>query len=300
MEKRIVFPNFHLFDGEAGAGAGEAASQSASEQDVKQVQYGRSTGEGQANSQVGSDNGGGVEDINAEWEALTGKGGKFHDLLGQRVSSAVQERFKNQADLQGQVDKIADDFSPLFRNYGLQSGDFEGLKNALDNDDALYKAGAERLGIDVEQYKRNLQLEAEVERARQITASYEEQQRQNELFEQWESDASELQKLYPGFDLGLEIENNERFAALLNNGVDVQSAFVTTHLPEILSGANAYHQRTATQQVANQMAARASRPMEGALNHAPAIQRKSDPSSLSNEDLDEINRRVAMGESISF
>lgn len=299
MSEKFIW-DFHLFDGEGGAGAGEAASQSAPEQDIKTVQYGKSKGDGQTNSQVGSDKSNEVNDLNAEWEALTGKGGKFHDLLGQRVSSAVQERFKNQADLRGQVDKIADDFSPLFRNYGLQSGDFEGLKNALNNDDSLYQAGAERAGLDIDQYKQKLQLEAEVERARAITESYKEQQRQNELFAQWETDASELQKVYPNFDLGMEMRTNEEFAQLLNNGVDVRSAFVTTHLADILSGADTYHQRMATQQVTNQMMQRASRPIEGALNHAPAVERRSDPSSLSNDDLDEINRRVANGETISF
>ena len=36
------------------------------------------------------------------------------------------------------------------------------------------------------------------------------------------------------------------------------------------------------------------------MNPAAAIQRKADPRSLSDEDIDEINRRVANGEAISF
>ena len=36
------------------------------------------------------------------------------------------------------------------------------------------------------------------------------------------------------------------------------------------------------------------------MHPGAALVRKSDPSSLSNEDIDEINRRVAMGESVSF
>lgn len=298
MENKMIL-DFHLFDGEGGE-AGATASPSDSKQDIKNVQYGKSTGNEQTPSQVGSDNGSETVDLNAEWEALTGKGGKFHEMLGQKVSSAIQDRFKNQKDLQGQVNKISDDLSPLFMNYGLKSGDFEGLKNAIANDEAFYKAGAEKAGIDVAQYKENLRLKAEAERGRAITEAYEAQQRQQAMFEQWESDAADLQQAFPAFDLGLEIENNEEFANLLNNGVDVRSAFISTHLDEILNGASAYHQRTATQQVVNTIQQRAARPMEGALNHNPAIQRKSDPSSLSNDDLDEINRRVARGETVSF
>lgn len=299
MNERII-PDFHLFEGEGGGEAGATASQPGSTQDTKTVQYGKSTGEGQANSQVGTDTGNETNDLSAEWEALTGKGGKFHDMLGQVKSQTIQERFKNQADLQGQIDQISEGLTPMFMNYGLQLGDFEGLQTAIANDDDLYKAGAERAGLDVEQYKQNLKLQADSERLHQIEESYRQEQERQAKFETWEADAAELQQAFPAFDLGLEIQTNPQFAQLLNNGVDVKTAFHVAHYEELNNGMNAYAQRTATQQVVNNIAQRASRPMEGALNHAPAIQRKSDPSSLSNDDIDEINRRVMNGETISF
>ena len=293
--------DFHLFDGEGGGDAGEGtASSSESKQDVKTIQYGKSAGEDQTPSQVGSDNGNGADDLTAEWEALTGKGGRFHDMLGQVKSQTIQERFKNQADLQAQVNGIVDDLSPLFMNYGLQSGDFEGLKAAVQSDENFYRSGAEREGLDVNQYKEMLKLKADAERGRRISEAFQNEQARQARYAEWEADASELQEAFPAFDLGLEIENNEQFKQLLDSGVDVRTAFLTSHMDEILNGANAYAQKTATANVVNTIQQRAARPMEGALNHAPAIQRKSDPSSLSNEDLDEINRRVAEGEIVSF
>ena len=298
MKNNFIF-DFALFDGEGGAEAGATASQSESKQDIKQIQYGKSKGEDQTSSRVGSDNGG-EDDISAEWKALTGKGGKFHDLYGQGVSEAIQNRFRNQQDLQGQVNQIADDLSPLFMNYGLQSGDFEGLKNAIANDEAFYKAGAEKAGLDVNQYKAQLKLQADAERGRQITQAYQEQQKRNAMYSQWESEAAELQQAFPAFDLGLEIEHNEAFARLISNGTPVADAFVSTHLNEILNGSNAQAAQTATQNVVNTIQQRAARPPESAMQSHSAIQRKSDPSKLSNDDLDEINRRVAEGEVISF
>ena len=299
MKHKDMLYDFHLFEGE---GAGAEASTAGSEQTQSKpvVEYGKSRGEGAANSQVGTDNSGQAEDLNAEWEALTGKGGKFHDMLGQRVSDAIQDRFKNQRDLQGQVDRITNDLSPLFMNYGLDAGDYEGLKNAIANDDAFFQAQAERAGLDVDQYKENLRLKAEAERGRQITQAYEEQQRRNAMYAQWENEAAELQQAFPNFDLGLELQNNEEFAVLISNGVPVRNAFLTTHADQIFAGASAHAEAQATQNVLNTIQQRASRPAEGAMRPSAAIVRKSDPSSLSNEDLDEINRRVAMGESISF
>lgn len=298
MKTKKLLYDFHLFEGE---GDGAAASTAGSEQTTAQhVEYGRSTGEGSAPSQVGSDNQQQASTPEAEFAALVGKGGKYHDIYGRMVSNAIQDRFKNQRNLQGQVDKISDDLSPLFMNYGLKSGDFEGLKNAIANDDAFFQAQAEREGIDVEQYKENLRLKAEAERGRQITEAYEEQQRQNALFAQWESEAEDLQQAFPAFDLGLEIQSNEEFAKLISNGVPVRNAFLTTHADEILAGNNAYASARATQNVVNAIQQRASRPAEGAMHPNAAIVRKSDPSSLSGEDIDEINRRVAMGETVSF
>jgi len=295
--KNEMILDFHLFE---DGGAGEAASSSESSQDIEKIQYGKSAGDGQASSQVGSDNGNEADNLSAEWEALTGKGGKFHDMLGQRVSTAIQDRFRNQADLQAQVDSITNDLSPLFQNYGLNAGDFEGLKNAIANDDAFYQAGAEKAGLDIQHYKEMLKLKADSERLNKINEAYQKEQERQAKFQEWEADAAELQQAFPGFDLGLEIQNNEQFAQLIDNGVDVRTAFLTSHMDEILNGTKAYEQMTATQNVVNTIQKRASRPMEGALSHAPAIQRKTDPSSLSNEDLDEINRRVARGETISF
>ena len=296
MENKILLYDFHLFDGEGGEGAAEASS-AESTQDAKKVVYGKSEGESSAPSQVGSDNGNEADDRIAQWNAIKGE---FKDLYGQDVSNAIQHRFKNQADLQGQVDKISNDLSPLFMNYGLKAGDFEGLREAIAHDDVFFQAQAERAGLDVEQYKENLRLKAEAERGRQITEAYEQQQRQNAMFAQWESEAAELQQAFPAFDLGLELQHNEEFARLISNGVPVRNAFLTTHAEEIFAGSNAYASKQATQNVVNAIQQRASRPAEGAMHPGAALVRKSDPSSLSNDDIDEINRRVAEGEVISF
>ncbi len=299
MKNKMIL-DFHLFEGEGGEGAGEAASTSGSKQDVSQIQYGKSVGEGQTQGQVGSDNSGQAEDLEAEFAAMIGKGGRFHEIYGQKVSGVIQDRFKNQANLQGQVNQITEDLAPLFANYGLKLGDYEGLKTAFTNDDAFYKAGAEKAGLDVSQYKEMLKLRADSERLNALTESYRQEQEKQAKFVEWEGEAAELQQVFPNFDLALEIEHNDQFAQLISSGVDVRTAFMSTHMDEILTGANAYAQKTATQNVVNTIQQRASRPAEGALSHQPALQRKSDPSSLSDEDLDEINRRVARGETISF
>jgi hypothetical protein len=303
MKRNKYAYDFHLFDGEGGM-AGATASVPGSAQGIDeqpQIVYGKDpTGNGQAMSQVGSDNAAQVNP-EAEFAALVGKGGVYHDIYGQMVSNAIQDRFKNQADLQAQMDNISEGLSPLFMNYGLETGDFEGLKKAISQDDAFYRANAEKAGLDVEQYKRQLQLEAEAERGRRITEQYENQQRQNEMFARWESETQVLQQQFPNFDLGLELQNNPTFANYLNYGASVNDAFLLSHMGEIMGGMNNAMSQQATQNVVSAIQQRAARPPENGLSmHNPAIQRRSDPSQLTDEDLDEINRRVAEGEAIGF
>lgn len=303
MKDNRVFFDFFRFDGEAGGAEGATASASASTQEQEKVkpsemQYGKSQKGDASPSQVGSDNQG--QDPNEEFAALIGKGGRFHDQYGQAVSKAVQDRFKNQENLQAQVDSITDGLSPLFINYGLETGDYEGLTQAIANDDSFYGKQAERAGLSIEQYKENLRLKAEAERGRQITEAYEEQQRRNEMYAQWEADQDLLRQTFPNFDLGLEIQNNERFAKLLDNGVSVQDAFYATHVGDIYKGIEAQTETRATANVVNAMQQKARRPVEAGVSHSAAVVRKSDPRSLSNEDLDEINRRVAEGETVAF
>ena len=304
LENRMALGFYH-FDGEGGGAEGATASADVNgqkQESVKpqDVQYGKAQESKASPSQVGSDKGNETVDLSAEFAELIGKGGRYHDIYGQKVSEAIQGRFKNQENLQAQVDSITDGLSPLFISYGLEAGDYEGLTNAIANDDSFYEKQAERAGLSIEQYKENLRLKAEAERGRQITEAYEEQQRRNEMFAQWEADQEILRQTFPNFDLGREIENNERFAQLLDAGISVSDAFYATHVGDIYKGIEAQTETRATANVVNAMQQKARRPVEAGASHSAAVVRKSDPSSLSPEDIDEINRRVERGEQVSF
>lgn len=311
---KILKLNYHLFDGEGGdgSGAGEGGlgaeasafldsldgkpkNEPKSKPDLSKVKYG-SEGKGEA-SQVGSDTNGQAEpkqetDLSKEFAELVGKDGKYHEIYGQQISNAIQERFKNQADYQGQIKGYEDAVAPLFSRYGLEAGDVEGLQQALAVDEDLYRAEAEEKGIDVKQLMHNKQLEAEAERGRRITAEYEEQQRVNAMFKGWESEAEEMRQAFPNFDLNQEIKSNDRFFKLLTAGVSVIEAFAATHLNDIMQGFGQEQSSKATNQVVNSIKQQASRPIESAMSHSPATEKRVDISNLSDADIDEIMRRV--------
>lgn len=309
-DNRILKLNFHLFDGEGGdagsseGGLGAEASafldslddkpknEPKSKPDLSNVKYG-SEGRGEA-SQVGSDTNGQAEntDLSKEFAELVGKDGKYHEVYGKQISDAIQERFKNQTNYQGQIKGYEEALAPLFMRYGLEAGDIKGLQQAVAGDEELYRAEAEEKGIDVKQLMHNKQLEAEAERGRRITKEYEEQQKINAMFSGWEAEAKELQNAFPSFDLNREIQENERFIKLLSAGATVMEAFASTHLNDIMQGVGQEQSKQATAQVVNSIKQQAQRPIESAMSHSPATEKRVDISQLSDDDIDEIMRRV--------
>lgn len=229
------------------------------------------------------------------FQDLIKKGGKYHDEYGQMVSQAIQQRFRNQADYESTVGSYNEALSPLFDKYGLDVGDIEGLSNAIMQDDSNYADGAEREGLTVEQYRRNLQLQREAERGREIAEAYENEQRRNEMYAQWDAEADELRESMPNFDLGAEIQNNDSFANLIDNGVSVKDAFFATHANEILAGLSNESSADAKRDVVNNIKTRAARPPENGMRHNPATTRKLDPSQFTDDDLDRILNDVQNG-----
>ena len=264
------------------------------------IEYGREMGNAEG-SQVGSDTDASAEDIDAEFAELIADNGRYHDIFNQRVTSIIQDRFRNnQKNLQAQVDSISEKLSPLFLNYGLKPGDFEGLESAIANDENFYKAGAERSGLSVEQYRNHLRLQAEAEQGRRITEAYQQEQKRQEMYSKWEQDADSLRQSFPNFDLRQEIMVNEDFRNLLDSGVDVRSAFVSTHLDAILTGQAQEVSQQSMNTVLNNIRQRAQRPVENGLRHQPAHERRFDPSTFTDEDMDNIIERVRSGETFSF
>ena len=129
---------------------------------------------------------------------------------------------------------------------------------------------------------------------------YQAEQRQRAMFEQWDAEAQTLQETFPAFDLETEISTNQRFADLLDNGVPVSDAFMATHIEDILSGSTEYTRQSTREDVAKNLTRNARRPVENGMHSGPTAVRRSDPSKLSNSDLDEILKRVEEGQSFRF
>lgn len=325
MIDMIMMLDFHLFDGDGGGDGGDGASSdglgaearafmdeldggSSSNEGAESepmIVYGKDDAEGDdGTGQVGADqeaNGYAEDetDPEAEFAELIGKGGRFEKIYGQYVANAVNNRFKNAEDLNGKVAAYEEALAPLYAKYGLAGGDIESVARAIAEDDDIYTAAAEQEGMTLDRFKEHLRLKADAEKGRTMLDEFRRQQERKAQFEKWDTEAAALQEVFPNFDMAEELKN-ESFTDALDRGYDVRDAFFRAHMDEILSGSMKMVQQQTKQDIVDSMRRKAARPAENGTRQSPAIVRKSDPSKLTNEDMDRIFDEVENGKSFSF
>lgn len=284
--------NLQLFGEEGSAGEGDLANPTA---EVSESEGVATNTEEQP-----------VATADDEWDALIK--GKFKDQYGKAVNDAVNKRFKNQKDLQGQIDAIDPIIRTLAQQYGIQaeangSISIQALSDKILNDNALYEKEAFERGMSVEDLKQMKALERENEQLKRSTQQTQEQREWMEIEQQGE----QLKEMYPSFDMDTEMLNPEfgkSLAFFKNSGLypdPVRRAYELVHRDEIMSGAMQYAVQQTQQKISNSIQSGMSRPQEnGSTQSAAGAPTALDPSKLSLQQIEEINRRAARGERITF
>ena len=285
-----------MFD---GAETGGEAGTSETEISEPEVVYGKASEDVEDTGQVGADESGEDDELTPEEEFETLIKGQYKAQFDNRVQGILNDRFKNSNDYQQQVDEFTDATALLFAKYGLEEGDIKGLKNAIENDDGIYNFEAEADGLTPDKYKENLRLRMEAAKGRAIMEEVNAQRQREATFKRWDSEGEALKETFPSFDFDLECQN-EAFVEALSRVGNVRDAFFIAHMEEIMSGVMSNAKDTAQKETVDKFKARSKRPAENATHKAPAVVRKTDPSKFTDEDLEEVAKRAARGEIISF
>ena len=232
--------------------------------------------------------------------------GEYKKDFDSKVQSIINQRFKEQKTLKESADKAAPIMDFLSKRFGKEVGDYDGLYNALMNEQSLFEAQALREGKSTEEVQRawredldrskmkreNDQLRAELQSRERMAADMEQARRLRE-------DAERVKQFYGNFDLSEEMKN-PKFVGFLRAGVDMKGAYEATHMDELMRGALHYTAQKVSEQVVNSVKANAARPAENGTAARASSVSKTDVSKLTRADRAEISRRVARGEKISF
>lgn len=243
------------------------------------------------------------EEAPQSFDDLIDSNPEYKDALGKKIQDAVSKRFKNQKDLQKQLDKLAPGLDILAQKYGLEANegqyDYEDLMQRVMNDDKLYEDEAFERGMSVADLKHMKQLEADNAR---LNAQREAQAREEASREEFDAIArqgEELKAIYPNFNLGEELANAS-FGRLVANGIDVKTAYEVVHKDEILAGGMEYAVKQTKEKISKAIQS-GSRPQENGLSSQSATSPgELDVSKLSLAQIKEITARAQKGERITF
>lgn len=233
------------------------------------------------------------EDRTAKFEALIK--GEYKDLYDAKMQDAIKKRVKTMQDTVDKHTALTPVIEMLAKKYGVDASDIKALSKAIEDDDAYYEQEAIEKGVTVEHLKelRNLQKEnAEFKRIREKEA-------EDQRYAGWLDQSKELKAVYPSFDLDAEL-NNRQFSDLLRSNIDVRTAYEVVHKDDIIAAAMQFAVKTAEEKIANKIIANGARPSENGNASQGATVAKSNVSQLTRADREEILRRVARGEKISF
>lgn len=257
--------------GSAGSGAGTAA--------------GQTTGQGSPFEQL----------INGQYKQ------EYEAAVGQRVQQAIQQRFRNQRDLQKQLDAQAPIMQQVAQRYGMDASDADGIYKKMTDDLSLYREEADKRGVSPEVVRDMKRLEARNAQLAKENERYTEQGRLEEHFRKMSQEAEELKKQFPGFDLMQEM-NNPAFVRMTQpgSGMSVENAFWAIHGPEIQRGSVQYAAQQAGQRIAASVQAGASRPLENGMAGNGPVNMALDIAHMDKKTREAYRQRIRNGETINF
>ena len=238
-----------------------------------------------------------TEDRNAKFEALIK--GEYKDLFDQKMQDTVQKRLKNSKETVDKYNAITPMLEILAKKYGVDATNLEALNKAIEEDDSYFEEEALEKGITVKQLKDLRKMEKEHAELKKFKEEQERKENANKVYSQWMEQAEKVKEIYPSFDFRTESQNS-KFLELLRSNVDVRTAYEVIHKDDIIAGAMQFATKKAEQSITNKIIANGARPSENGNSSQGASVTKSDVSTLTKADREEIYRRAARGEKISF
>ena len=295
MDKTIHFPmflNLQLFA--EGAGGGDGGTGAGGATGVNATAAVSQTGDNAPAAGVETVS---AEDRSAKFEELIK--GEYKDLYDAKMQDTIQKRLKGTKETVDKYNALTPTLEMLSKKYGVDAADIEALNKAIQDDDSYYEEEALEKGITVQQLKEIRKMERENADLKRQMEEQNRKENANRLYAQWMEQEKQTKAVYPNFNLRGEMQN-PKFVELLRSNIDVRTAYEVLHKDEIIHGAMQFAVNKAEQNFANKVIANGARPTENGISSQGASLTKSDVSQLSKADRQDILRRVARGEKISF
>ncbi len=208
------------------------------------------------------------------------------------VQKLIKNRLHNAKTFESKVKPL---HSMLAERYGVDESDIDALVNAVENDDSYYQEKALELGMTVENFKKQSNLERKVK----FYENAENERQKQAVLDRINSQAEATKKVYPSFDINTE-SNNPEFARLVSRGVDVKTAYEVVHKDEIITSAMQVTAQKTADKLSASIASNASRPNENGMTSQSSAVSTVNVKGLTKEQMADAKKRAARGEKITF
>lgn len=235
-------------------------------------------------------------------QMIQGEGkAEYEQAVGQRVQQAIAQRFKNQKDMQAELNQSRAIMAELGKKYQMDPRDVKGIYTKMTDDLDQYREEADKEGMTPEAVRTMHRLQNEAQRAREEAAMATEQMRTQQHFRSLAEQAEQLKQTFPSFDLMKELEN-PRFLRMTSPsvGISVKDAFYAIHGEEIQKQTMQYTAQQAGQRIAASVQAGASRPMENGMTRQNPVNMGVDIAHMDKKTRAEYAKRIKNGEIIDF
>ncbi len=225
--------------------------------------------------------------------------GEFKDLYDAKVQNIVKERLKASKETESKLEALTPILELLGQKHGVDSTDIDALKKAVEEDDSYWEDEAMKKGMSVETLKEIRKIQRENAVLNREKAEQQAREKASADVARWIEQSKDAKAVHPNFDLRTEMKNPQ-FMSLLKSNIDPKTAYEVIHHDELMRGAMQFTAKTVEEKVVNNIMANGTRPVENGNASQGASMTKSDVSQLTKADREEIARRVARGEKISF
>jgi hypothetical protein len=236
-------------------------------------------------------------DRNAEYAKFKNE---YKDLYDAEVQNILTKRLAKSKETVEKYDALSPTLELLGKKYGIDPTDVNALNRAIEEDDAYYEEEALEKGVTVEQLKEIRKMEKENAELKKQMREQEVRKNADRLYAKWMEQAESTKSVYPSFDLQKEMQNPKFVDLLKVPSIDVRTAYEVIHKDEIMPAAMQFTAKTVEQKLTNKIIANGARPTENGISSQSASVTKSDVSQLTKADRQEVLRRVARGEKITF
>lgn len=312
MGKKIFNPlrvNLRLFDdgaaGDTGSGGGaDTLAESSSQPGSDTVVYGVE-GDAQQNTETGNQQTTNTGSNTPEQDISTPEGRaaaykqfkeQFKDEFSRDFQGIFDKRFKTHKELEGRVGQYEPIVNTLMKYHKVN--DVQAL-NKIIEDDLLADLAEQEGFTSIEKYKEHLEKTEKATAYDKLTQEQQQARENQAKIDSWVEQGLKLKETMPDFDLAAEIKNPD-FMDALQKGLPVEKAYKLAHMDDLISKATQATAKATEEKVVQGIKAKAQRIPENGMNKTPGVIRKSDPSKLTDKDLEDIAERVSRGESIRF